>query len=166
MNRLVTALLVTACSATAALAGDWGYGRGWNSNGYGYYSRPHVDSVYVSRPYTTSVYVTEDYPWYDGHGYRPNYKHGYSYRPRHRYGYSDRPRYGYGSHYRRYGSDSSTPYRRYSRDGYARPRYYAPRYHGSRYYSAGYNYGLGGPYSARRCAIYDRYGYLIGTRCW
>ena len=93
MHRLFIAVVVAACSATTALAGDWGSPRGWdgygrwNSDGYRSYSGPYVTSVYVSRPYTTSVYVTEDYPWHEygydddhryGHGYRRHYGHRHS----------------------------------------------------------------------------------------
>ena len=115
MNRLAIAMVVTACSATVATAGDWGYRGGYR---YGpehrSYSPPYVTSVYESRPYTTSVYVTEDYPWHD-EGY---YGHARSYAPRH---YSGRYDGGYDRDgYRYYG-------RRYYRDSNGGYRYYTSR---------------------------------------
>ena len=112
MKRLAIALVITACSATASLAGEYGYG---------YDSGPYVTSVYESGPYTTSVYVTEDYPWF---GYGPYYGAGYSgyRRPHYSYGYR-RPYYGYGRYY-----------------GYRRPYYGYRRYYGYRPYRRHYGY--------------------------
>jgi hypothetical protein len=94
------ALAMTAGSATAALAGDYGpwHDGGWHGRAYIVYVSP-VYTVYVSRPRV--VAITEDGPWwgysddypryvdYDGpRGYRHHHR-GYHRHHHHRHHYED-----------------------------------------------------------------------------
>jgi hypothetical protein len=99
MKRLATALILAACSATTALAGDYGP---W-SEGSGY------------SPYNGG------YSRYNGNGYNGHHhRHGYGRYDGNGYGYNgDRYRYGYNGH--RYGNG-------HHHHGYGGYSYRSPEY--------------------------------------